>query len=57
MQLENDKGHLAAKLQTRIQETDSIRQALQREHQQVVEQLNVRTCKGNVCTVFTRIKV
>ena len=54
MQLENDKGHLAAKLQARIQETDSIRQALQREHQQVVEQLNVRT---NVCTVFTRIKV
>ena len=40
-QLENDKGDLATKLEATIQETDNIKQTLQREHQQIVDQLHV----------------
>ena len=42
--MEDDKQELVAQTEAAMKETENVRQALQRENQQKVEQLNVRFC-------------
>ena len=60
--MEDDKQELVAQTEAAMKETENVRQALQRENQQKVEQLNVRFCVfmyihmkyfvSNLCTEY-----